>query len=57
MPPTFGSTKHKEVSRLSQRLIKAKTSDDRKRFQGQIDYLMGEITKEEKEAEDYFDKM
>lgn len=57
MPPIFGSLKYKELARLNKLLKKAKTTDDKKMYQKQIDFLQAEIKKEEKEAEDYFGKM
>ena len=53
----FGSTKYRELADLNKRFKKAKTSDDKKRILYQIDYLQGEIRKEEKAAEEYFRKM
>lgn len=57
MQPIFGSTKYRELSNLTKRLKKAKTDDDKKLIQRQIDFLQAEIRKDEKEAEDYFGKM
>jgi hypothetical protein len=57
MPPIFGSTKYRELAHLTKHLKKAKASDDKKKLQRQIDYLQGEIKKEERAAEEYFEKM
>jgi hypothetical protein len=43
----FGLPQYKEIDRLIKLLKKAKTSDDKKRFQRQIDYLTSEIRQEE----------
>lgn len=53
----FGSTKYRELANLQKRLKKAKTSDDKKMIQKQIDYLQEEIKNEEMENEDFLAKM
>jgi len=53
----FGSTKYRELANLNKRLKKSKTADDKKILQRQIDYLQGEIKKEEVEIEDFLAKM
>ena len=45
--PIFGSTKYRELSNLQKRLKKSKTADDKKILQRQIEFLRGEIKKEE----------
>jgi hypothetical protein len=57
MPLVFGSTKYREVAALTKRLKKAKTSDDKRMIQRNIEFLQAEIRKEEKEFEEYLAKM
>lgn len=51
MPPIFGSLKYKELARLIKLLKKAKTTDDKKMYQRQINFLRMAIFKEERAAE------
>jgi hypothetical protein len=53
----FGSLKYQEVARLSRRLKKAKTKEDRTRLYAAIEFLKAEIRKEEATAAEYFEKM
>lgn len=55
--PVFGSLKYQEIARLTQRLKIAKTDFDKKLIQRQLDFLQGEINKEESESERFFKKM
>jgi len=57
MLPIIGLPLYKEVSRLNKLHKKAKTSDDKKRIQGQIDYIQDEIRKKEVGEEEFFEKM
>jgi hypothetical protein len=52
----FGSIKYRELATLHKKLKIAKSVDSKKQIQKQIDYLQGEIKKEESSFEDYLAK-
>lgn len=55
--PIFGSMKYKELVKIKKYLEKAKTTNDKKRLQRQIDFLQEEIKREEIDIDDYLAKM